>query len=347
LRVCSRGNAIIYLKRVMTGRRSHFILRESYAEGGWLKHRDVMDLGPDPSLYIEYPGGNGFYFDPVIEQTLEAKSAGFCSEDLEQVFAPFLKPHIRMILDGAQHTRRRPAPPPQSVVEALAPAHGRVHLFDARRLYYLRTGRMDDGELSAGKDWKFLDVLRWKARDEIESFLEPMESRLPAGELAVYAYAVFGVHRYFAGHVRHFPAALDPGRMDEYFLIELCRLNEDETFFAGAGRENGASGLHPYLVKYVWLYFDYSFTGGEEWHNVFAGRAKSRSRGRPAPEAPLSVEQAARVFGISAEEFQKMSRKDLIRRFRRRAKKLHPDKGGEHGEFVRLSEAYEFLLSKK
>jgi curved DNA-binding protein CbpA len=41
-----------------------------------------------------------------------------------------------------------------------------------------------------------------------------------------------------------------------------------------------------------------------------------------------------------------MSKKELTRLYRKKAKDLHPDTGGDHQTFVELSEAYEKLLLK-
>jgi hypothetical protein len=42
-----------------------------------------MDLGADPGAYIEYPGGNGFYFNDEIEERLHSQGVEYSSEDLE------------------------------------------------------------------------------------------------------------------------------------------------------------------------------------------------------------------------------------------------------------------------
>jgi len=42
-----------------------------------------------------------------------------------------------------------------------------------------------------------------------------------------------------------------------------------------------------------------------------------------------------------------MSRKDFARLYRLKAMELHPDKGGDHDEFVKLTEAYHALLKTK
>ncbi len=41
-----------------------------------------------------------------------------------------------------------------------------------------------------------------------------------------------------------------------------------------------------------------------------------------------------------------MNKRALTRRFRKLARKHHPDKGGNHDKFVELSNAYQALLSK-
>jgi DnaJ-class molecular chaperone len=58
----------------------------------------------------------------------------------------------------------------------------------------------------------------------------------------------------------------------------------------------------------------------------------------------IAVERAYELFGITREQFMRMSRKELTRLYRREAKKMHPDRGGSHEDFLELSEAYEKLL---
>ncbi|MBW1818220.1 MAG: J domain-containing protein, partial [Deltaproteobacteria bacterium] len=50
-----------------------------------------------------------------------------------------------------------------------------------------------------------------------------------------------------------------------------------------------------------------------------------------------------RILNITLEDFADMDRKALIRRYRRQAKTVHPDKGGDEKAFVRLTNAYECL----
>jgi hypothetical protein len=51
----------MYLAREIIKKRTHYYIRDTYQDGTQLKSRDVFDLGTDPSEYILYPGGNGYY----------------------------------------------------------------------------------------------------------------------------------------------------------------------------------------------------------------------------------------------------------------------------------------------
>jgi DnaJ-class molecular chaperone len=59
------------------------------------------------------------------------------------------------------------------------------------------------------------------------------------------------------------------------------------------------------------------------------------------------MEMAARLFATSQRELRQMSRSDLARLYRTRAKSFHPDQGGSKAEFIQLTEAYHKLLRTK
>jgi hypothetical protein len=111
------------------------------------------------------------------------------------------------------------------------------------------------------------------------------------------------------------------------------------------GRER--SCLHPYLIKYAVYYFDHTYADGplDETIREFMGRRKFWGLVRPSPA--MAVEEALRLFKFSVDEFKRMSRKQLVARYRRKAMKRHPDRGGDHEDFIRLTEAYEVLLAQK
>jgi DnaJ-class molecular chaperone len=59
------------------------------------------------------------------------------------------------------------------------------------------------------------------------------------------------------------------------------------------------------------------------------------------------MEEAGRIFGKSRAALKKMNRRELSRLYRRRAQELHPDKGGSHETFLKLTAAYHRLLRTK
>ena len=313
------------------------MISETYADHGILKSRDLMDLGPDPAAYIQYFDRHSFGFQSVIEENLQKKGVRFRTDEIERIFRPFLKPEIRRIIETFDRSRHFGLQVSCNLGE-LAPGRRKVHKFDARRLYYLRFGRIDSGELGL-RDWKFLNVFLCRSRDEIESDLDRMELALPAGEYAAYVYASLGIPLVVPKHLREYPSALDRENLDRLVLQELCRINSDEEFFLGVQRENDS--LHPYLTKYAWLYFDSEFQS-QTW---FEGLRSPMGFDKTASARPIQA--AFEIFEISAGQFSRMSARELTRLFRLKAKKIHPDKGGEHENFLRLSEAYDRLMEIK
>lgn len=113
----------MYLAQKTINRRTHYFIRNTYADGPHLKSRDVFDLGTDPSKYIIYPGGNAYYFHEEIQDALRQKGLSVTQDDLDDIFRPFLRPDIKRIITDFQPPVRKSAPDPQKI-----PPH--VHLFD-------------------------------------------------------------------------------------------------------------------------------------------------------------------------------------------------------------------------
>jgi len=308
-----------------------------------------MDLGPDPSEYIVYPGGNSFYIEESLEGTLKARGVGYSYGELEELFIPFLDPYIRRIVEKFNRSGKEQSRWQKCSREELLKYQKELHPFDKRRLHYLRCGRVDIGNLD-GRPWKFLNVLLEKSRDEIEHVIEGMERELPPREIRPYLYTALELQTYFRHHpARNQPAALDPEKVDHYCLKDLCWLNQDEKFFRGVQRD-GSDTLHPYLVKYLILYFDNPFDPRTIWEEYVQDFRWSHQFHRtPGSSTGMSIpeREACQCIGISPEDFQKMDRRELIRCYRRLAKETHPDRGGEKENFVRIKEAYECLLRRK
>lgn len=333
----------MYLRRVTSGDCDHFIIRESIRSDGRWKYRDILDLGCDPGNYIIYPGSYGFYFDSVLEEALEARGAKYSDAELELMLLPFMKPHIQQILNRFHNMGRSPTRMPRLSDAEILENQRNLHAFDKRRLHYLKFGRLDIGELD-GRPWRFLKVLFGKSRDEIEHTLEGMESILRPHEIRSYIYASLDLQSHFSNHLlRNHPGALDPEIVDEVFLKEICHLNSDEGFFMGHEEGRGAS-LHHYLTKYVILYFDHAFEGIDP--NEAAREYVRRHRAYRAPpdtSKKMAVEEACAILGISVARMREMTRIDLVRLYRKKVMEAHPDKGGSHEEFVKITRAFEVL----
>jgi hypothetical protein len=339
----------LYLRRVKSKGGDEYIIRESYqSENGWA-HRDLVSLGADPRGHIRYPGGNGYYIEPDIEDALQGKGKEYSPEELEEIFLPFLDPHIRHVIESFRSGSRATGRWSGCSAEELLRCQEGLHSFDKRRLHFLRCGRIDIGELN-GRPWKFLNILLEKSRDEIEHIIEGMEQNLRPHEIRSYLYTAFHIQAYFPGHLlRNHPVGLDPETVDGYFLEELCCLNEDSLFFKGTSVDHKRKRrLHPYLEKYVILYFDHDFEIGGMWQEYAREFVWGRQFRGPQPSrASMAVHEALVIVEIEEGEFKEMTREDLARCYRRRAKAIHPDQGGDHDGFVRLAEAYQCLLARK
>lgn len=58
----------------------------------------------------------------------------------------------------------------------------------------------------------------------------------------------------------------------------------------------------------------------------------------------IDPDRAGQSFGVSEAELRKMDRREFIRLYRKKAKEMHPDRGGEHSDFIELTRVYKYLL---
>lgn len=337
----------MYLRKLRCSDGYRYVIRESYmdADGVW-SHRDLVDLGQDPGKQIEYVGGNGYILNPELDKRLQDLSVQYSSEDLEQIFFPFLAPHIQRVIrnfQGHVSLRRRGS---RGGAEDAA-RQNRLHSFDKRRVHFLRCGRVQIGNLE-GRTWKFFHVLVDKSRDEIEHVIEEMEKVLKPHEMQAYLYTSLRLEDYFPGHLlRDYPEGLNRERLDECFMDALCTLNMDGSFFFGSGQRHDATSLHPYLVKYAVYYFDSDRGRDPWWGRLGEDWFRGGFRATPTSRQTMAVEEACSVMGISREELGRLDADGLNRLYREHAKELHPDKGGDKESFIRMKEAFECLISCK
>ena len=335
----------MYLARRIKDGKTLFFIRESYLDGTRWKSRDLVTLGEDPARWVCTPARTAYYIHERIEDALRAKGVQAGQEQLEEVFWPFLDPAVRRVI--MRHSPGRPAKASRRVSPGeLAELLKDLHVFDKRRLHFLRYGATNLRKMSFRPMRAYNRLLR-KSRDEIEHMIEGMEPFLRPGELRMYICFIFNLQRFFSSPLAgKYPQAMDPDRMDEVFLEEVCRLQADPLLFPG---EEGQNGLDPVLVRYVIMYFDNEFqVPHPEWDYArdFMGRHRSHrvlARRRPR----LHLEEACKLLDIRSESIPRLSVKKLARQYRKKALECHPDRGGSHEQFIHLTRAYKDLLSWK
>ena len=329
----------MYLARETFNKRTHYYIRESYRDGAYLKSRNVFDLGIDPSQYIVYPGGHGYYYDPAIEETLEDFGIIPKQDELDHIFWEFLDPEIRHVITGFQRNFHDRKP---NMSEEL---HHAYHHFDKRRIHFLRFGRMDQRGIDQAPD-KLFALLNGKSRDEIEQYFLVEERILAPREYKKYIHTIFSLSRFFE-HAAHGASTekLNQEKMDAYFVERLCSLNADAAFWSGMPIVGGK--LQIYLIRYAVMYFDYELplqATLQDTINAFRNRHRDY---RPPRRVRMNMAEAARLFETTWEVLKKMDVKAFMRLYRKQAKKHHPDQGGDQESFVKLTQLYEGILRKK
>jgi hypothetical protein len=303
-----------------------------------------MELGADPTRYIIYPGGNAFYIDEVIEDRLLELGAGESLDELEDIFWRFVQPEIRHVLEPfrcreERHRASRKKETPE--FEDTAP----FPIFDKRRIHFLKFGQADQRNIGRMPQ-KLFRGLSGKSRDEIEHWFMDMEGELNQREYKIYTYTIFDLQKFFyesfaAGN----PEMLSQDKVDAHFIEQICRLNQDPLFWMGM---NLTACLQNHLIRYVLMHFDYDYAPGSFLEDYLRQFVNSRRDYRPPyKNAAASMQEAGTILGESQTNLKKMNRQDLARLYRRKAQELHPDKGGDHDQFVRLTEAYHELMKTK
>jgi hypothetical protein len=295
-----------------------------------------------------YPGGNAFYVHEEISDKLMELGVDPDLQVLENIFWPFVDPMIRHALRGFKNRERSKRTVPRMTNQEQEFIRTQVHQIDKRRLNYLRLGHLDQSQLTRLPE-KFYRSLAYKARDELEQWFMTQERDLSPREYSSYVYSFLNLRRHFyeifAGSM---PQGLDIDKLDQAFLEDICELNRDSSFWCD---EEQTHFLHPYLIRYVIMYFDYSFAPSSFLQDkindyIFKRQYQSYKQSRQGKKGTTNKE-IKRIFGANEDELLAMSRAELIRRYRKLAHTLHPDKGGDHEAFIELTEVYKILLRRK
>ncbi|MDH4318916.1 MAG: hypothetical protein OEV64_11035 [Desulfobulbaceae bacterium] len=331
----------MYLAKVIIEGISHFFLRESYRKDDIWCFRDLFSFGPDPSVFIRYPGGNSFYIDEAVEEGVLREGGIYDENEVEQLLMAFVDPYIRDVVDRFCRPLSRKLS--KLGVDDKRRIAEEIHIFDRRRLHYLRYGAIDQGRIYKAPD-KIFRILLDKSRDELEQYFLSEERVLQSRELKQYIYVIFNIQRYFTElSARLAPAALPTAKVDDRFVEEICALDGDQGFWIGLDRDDR---IHPYLRRYLTGYFDNQWPenrASEEYIRRFVNEHRTY---RPPASQRTKMEVASTLFGVSWEDLRSMSQRELTRLYRKKAHELHPDKGGEQEKFVDLTELYKALSER-
>ena len=333
----------MYLARRLMHNRIIYTIRESFKEGDVYRSRDLMELGLQPQQYILYTGSYSFTIDDRVVRGLEKRGVEPDPFELEKLFYPFLDPVVRQRIESFADRRKHRSWKPASAAQRRQ-ILDETHEFDKRRAHFLRFGQVDQRRLK--RCAVLYRKLREKSRDELEQHFISQERILRPHEYKLYIYAIFDLQRFFTESYAHtMPEALSVEKMDEFFIRQVCRLDRDEKFWKGINR---GSRLPEHLVRYVIMYFDYSFASGRGLNEYIRDFMGSRRRYVP-PKAGRrgSMAEAATVFGMSRSRLSALTGAELKRLFRKKARELHPDRGGSHEQFIELSNAYQEILRTK
>jgi hypothetical protein len=324
----------MYLAREGSHNSVRYFIRQSYKKDGCLKSRNLYDLGSDPTQFIIYPGGNGYYYEPDIIDALAHQGIDVDQTDLDPLFFDFLHPEIQRVIAGFdRHRRGARNRDGQAVSSAI-----QIHLFDKKRFYFLRFGA-GLPQQSDRLPEKIFRPLANQSRDELEQYFLTAETILKPHEVALYVATIFNLNR-FLTDPKSTQSAL--AQLDQYFLTNLCQLDSDTLFWSGTPT---ARTIHTYLIRYVIMYFDHEMQRSNEWQHYYQEFIHHHRAYHPPPMVQKKIEEAETLFGLSWKALKQLDRTRLARRYRRLALKHHPDQGGDPNLFNRLTQYYQALLS--
>ena len=305
----------MYLARRHIRRRTHYVICQSIPGSDCWQSRDLFDLGTDPTRFIHYPGGNSYYYDASIEESLRRQGLEIDQDDLDAIFFEFLAPATQRVITGFDRgmKRRQPA--------LLSEACRAPHIFDKRRYHCLRFGSRNRQYINQVPEKVFRPLLN-KSRDELEQYFMTGERILRPAERFHYVAVIFELKRFTSASRSNLSLTM---QLDDFFTDRLCRLNEDPHYTAGLAQ---FQGLYEHLVRYAVMYFDSEAShlfGHSDYIRDFMNRHRSYV---PPLKVRIKIREAEQLFGHPWKELQKMDRATLTRKYRRLALQHHPDHGG-------------------
>jgi len=328
----------MYLARLSKKGKPRFVIRQSYPDGSGMKSRDLFDLGADPTRYIVYVGGTGYYYDTVVYDALAEAGVAEGEDELDRILFEFLDPSIQRVIRGFDRGRRHRKRPVALGQGEDAPHP--IHLFDKRRYHYLRFGHSEQRHIRRVPEKVFRE-LHAKSRDELEQYFLSEERSLRPHQRPHYVSVIFELKRFTPDKERRAPLL---EQMDDFFISRLCRFNADARLWDEASETDG---LRDYLVKYAIMYFDYEAPHNSPWQAYVEDFIRRHRAYHPPRKVQIKTEEAGRLFGMPWKKLKVLDKRSLSRLYRQLALKLHPDQGGDPELFRKLSHYYEVLSKKR
>ncbi len=301
----------MYISRKIVPGGFSYSINQSYYEPPYWRSKVILELGPNPADFIKYYSPVAFII--TVEEELLKRGVKTDQFELEQLFYPFLNREAQRWISFG-HNRKNVMPNQR---RENIPWED-IHPFDRRRLIALKLDHREPWRVE-NRFFPFYRKLWQKSRDEIENLLWDMEDKLNYRERLRYLSAIFALN-----------SAPSTEAQDEYFLHKICELATDSSYFLDLSPEEVSKR---YLSRYIWLYFDTMFL-------------------RRVPSYYLRLEEAlyqevAFLLNVSLETLYHLTKKDVLRLFREKIKKTHPDKGGNKEEFIRIRRLMEAFLKIK
>jgi hypothetical protein len=303
----------------------------------------LFDLGDTPSDFFTIIEDHIVIFDEDLLKTLERTIKKNPEPVLEKLLFDFLPSMVQQqLLTFKGRTARYKG---RLTPEEIQDITRQIHIFDRRRLYYLRYGAVDQSRLTKMHE-KCCRPLLGQSRDEREFYFMEAEKVLDPGFYFQYIFAIFNLKNDFLqSFAPWLPEALVREEVADSFINAICRLQKDPSFWKG---EEAGAFLHPHLFRYICMFFDYiphSPSYENDFSRAFMGQ--HRTFRWPEPQNHATPEAIVKLFGVSHAALKSMSKTELSRLYRKKALELHPDQGGDAEQFIVLTQIYTSFLQQK
>ena len=334
----------MYLATLKRNERSSYQIRRSIEKSEKIHiHEVLFDLGYTPSDFFTIFDDHIVIFDEDLLKTIASTTKRNPEPILEELLFDFFPSMVQQQL--LTFKGRTASYKGRLTPEEIKAINKQIHIFDRRRLYYLRYGAVDQSRLTKLHE-KCCRPLLGQSRDEREFFFMAEEKALEPGCYFQYIFAIFNLKNDFLqSFAPWLPEALAREEVADSFTSAICRLQKDVSFWKG---EETEAFLHPHFFRYICMFFDYiphSPSFQRDFARTFMGQ--HRTFRWPEPKNQVSPEAIIKLFGISQAALKRMSKTELNRLYRKKALELHPDQGGDAEQFIVLTQIYTTILQQK